>query len=442
MKKKLIIGAAAFLIVLGVAGFALNGKSEEKKVRLEKIVKGDMEDSLVFEGIVEPKETLPLYVEVPTVVDKFLVSEGSEVSAGDDLLQFSAASRMELDRELQMLDLDMKSVEMQIEDLNSGSMKLELDNKQLELNRLEEEIKGMNRKLKVVSFEAQTFRQQADVKMDLLKQQGVSSVEANAALSDANRKEMELEDLKTTLDLSRQKYELMVLSYERLKRELNLQASNIRGTLKKFSLTREDLAEKLAKVGEPLKSPIDGIITGIYVEQGTPISAGARLMEIAVMGENKIKMEIPVYQAKWLVAGQKAVITMRDSAEATTYEGIVKSVSKAAKVVKVGNYEDRIIEVEVSLENSKGLKPGYATTVEIAGNSRDQVKLVDSIAVMEENGKNYVYVYDGEKVKKTLVEIGAKTLSKYEVLNLDEGTDIVLNTYQVKDGDKVTVLKN
>jgi hypothetical protein len=111
-------------------------------------------------------------------------------------------------------------------------------------------------------------------------------------------------------------------------------------------------------------------------------------------------------------------------------------------VVKVGNYEDRIIEVEVSLENSKGLKPGYATTVEIAGNSRDQVKLVDSIAVMEENGKNYVYVYDGEKVKKTLVEIGAKTLSKYEVLNLDEGTEIVLNTYQVKDGDKVTVLKN
>lgn len=442
MKKKLITGAAVLCIVLGVAGIAINGKSGEKKVRLEKIVKGDMEESLVFEGIVEPKETLPLYVEVPTVVDKFLVSEGSEVSAGDNLLQFSAASRMELDREMQMLDLDMKSVEMQIEDLNSGSMKLELDNKQLELNRLEEEIKGMNRKLKVVSFEAQTFRQQADVKMDLLKQQGVSSVEANAALSDANRKEMELEDLKTTLDLSRQKYELMVLSYERLKRELNLQASNIRGTLKKFSLTREDLAEKLAKVGEPLKSPIDGIITGIYVEQGTPISAGARLMEIAVMGENKIKMEIPVYQAKWLVAGQKAVITMRDSTDAAIYEGIVRSVSKAAKVVKVGNYEDRIIEVEVSLENSKGLKPGYATTVEIAGNSRDQVKLVDSIAVMEENGKNYVYVYDGEKVKKTLVEIGAKTLSKYEVLNLDEGTEIVLNTYQVKDGDKVTVLKN
>ncbi len=441
MKKKLIIGAA-LLVTLGVAGLALNNKSEEKKVRLEKVVKGDMEESLVFEGIVEPKETLPLYVGVPAVVDKFLVNEGSEVSAGDGLLEFSAGSKMELERELQMLDLDMKSVEMQIQDLNSGSMKLELDNKQLELTRLEEEIKGMNRKLKVVSFEAQTFRQQADVKMDLLKQQGVSSVEANASLSDANRKEMELEDLKTTLDLSRQKYELMVLSYERLKRELNLQASNIKGTLKKLSLTREDLAEKLSKVGESLKSPIDGIVTGIYVEQGTPISAGARIMEIAVMGENKIKMEIPVYQAKWVVPGQKASITMRDSAEATTYEGTVKSVSKAAKVVKTGNYEDRIIEVEVALENSKGLKPGYATTVEIAGNSRDQVKLVDSIAVMEENGKNYVYVYEGEKVKKTQVEIGAKTLSKYEVLNLDEGTEIVLNTYQVKDGDRVVALKD
>ena len=442
MKKKLIIGAAAFLIILVGAGFALSWKSDEKKVRLEKIAKGDMEESLVFEGIVEPKETLPLYVEVSTVVDKFLVNEGSEVAAGDDLLEFSAGARMALDRELQMLDLDMKSIEMQIQDLNSGSMKLELDNKRLELTRLEEDIKGMNRKLKVVSFEAQTFRQQADVKMDLLKQQGVSSVEANASLSEANRKEMDLEDLKTTLDLSRQKYELMVMSYERLKRELNLQENDIRGTLKKFALKREDLAEKLANVAEPLKSPIDGIVTGIFVEQGTPIAAGTRLLEIAVTGENRVKMEIPVYQAKWVIPGQKAVITMRDSTESTTYEGKVESVSKAAKVVKVGNYEDRIIEVEVSLENSKGLKPGYATTVEIAGNSRDQVKLVDSIAVMEENGKNYVYVYDGNTVKKTLVEIGAKTLSKYEVLNLAEGTEIVLNTYQVKDGDKVVVLKD
>jgi len=442
MKKKLIIGAAVFLIVLGGAGFALNGKSDEKKVRLEKIVKGDMEESLVFEGIVEPKETMPIYIETSVVVDKILVDDGSEVSAGDSLLEFSAGSKLELERELQMLDLDMKNVEMQIEDLNSGSTKLELDNKQLEIKSLEEEIKGINRKLKVVSFEAQTFRQQADVKMDLLKQQGVSSVEANEALSDANRKEMELEDLKTTLELSRQKYELMVLSYERLKRELNLQENNIKGTLKKFALKREDMAEKLAKVGEPLKSPIDGIITGIYIEQGTPARAGARLMEIAVMGENKIKMEIPVYQAKWIVPGQKATVTMRDSGENATYEGRVESVSKAAKVVKTGNYEDRIIEVEVSLENSQGLKPGYATTVEIAGNSKDQVKLVDSIAVMEENGKNYVYVYEGDTVKKTLVEIGAKTLSKYEVLNLAEGTEIVLNSYQVQDGDKVEVLKD
>ncbi len=442
MKKKIAIAAAALLIVLIGAGFTLNGKSKEKKVRLEKVVKGDMGESLVFEGIIEPKETLPFYVEVPTVVDKFIVQEGSEVSAGDELLEFSAGSKVELERELQMLDLDMKSIEMQLQNLNSGSMKLELDNKQLELKSLEEQIKGMNRKLKVVTFESKNFRQQADVKMDLLKQQGVSSVEANASLSEANRKEMELEDLKTTLDLSRQKYELMVLSYERLKRELNLEENNIMGKLQKLALQREDIAEKLDTVDEPMKSPIDGVITGIYVNQGTPIAAGARLMEIAVPGENKVRMEIPVYQAKWITPGQKAVVTMRDSAEDTTYEGRVESVSKAAKVVRVGNYEDRIIEVEVSLENSKGLKPGYATTVEIAGNSRDQVKLVDSIAVMEENGKNYVYVYDGSTVKKTLVDIGAKTLSKYEVLNLPEGTDIVLNTYQVKDGDRVEVLED
>jgi multidrug efflux pump subunit AcrA (membrane-fusion protein) len=442
MKKKIIIGAAALLIVLAGAGLASKYKSEDKKVRLEKIVMGDLEESLVFNGIIEPEETLPLYVEVPTVVDKFLVNEGSEVSAGDSLLEFSSGSKVALDRELQILDLDIKSIDLQMEDLDSGSMKLELDSKQLELKSLEEDIKGMNRSLKVVTFEAKTYRQQADVKMDLLKQQGVSSVEANASLSEANRKEMELEDLKTDLELSKQKYDLMILSYERLKRELNLQKSDMKGKQQKLALKREDIAEKLRTVEAPLKSPIDGVITGIYVNQGTPIPAGARLMEIAVSGNNRVKMEIPVYQAKWIVPGQKAIVTMRDSAEDAIYEGIIESVSKAAKLVKVGNYEDRIIEVEVSLENSKGLKPGYETTVEIAGNAKDQVKLVDSIAVMEENGKSYVYVYEGDTVKKTLVDIGAKTLSKYEVLNLPEGTEVVLNTYQVQDGDKAEVLED
>lgn len=442
MKKKIMIAAAALIVVLAGAGFASRGGSGDKKVRLEKIVKGDLEESLVFQGVVEPEETHPLYVEVPTVVEKFLVNEGSEVSAGDELLEFSPGSKVALERQLQILDLDIKSVDLQLQDLDSGSMKLELDSKQLEIKSLEEDIKGMNRNLKVVEFEAKTARQQADVKMDLLKQQGVSSVEANAALSVANKKEAELEDLKTTLELSKQKYELMVLSYERLKRELNLQKSDINGKGQKLELQREDIAKKLATVAEPMKSPIDGVITGIYAVQGTPVSAGTKLMEIAVSGDNKVKMAIPVYQAKWVVPGQKAMVIMKDSMEDITYEGTVETVSKAAKVVKAGNYEDRVIEVEVSLEDSKGLKPGYETTVEIAGNTRDQVKLVDSIAVMEEDGKDYVYVYDGETVKKTLVDIGAKTLSKYEVLNLPEGTEIVLNTFQVQDGDKVEVLED
>ena len=199
-----------------------NEKSEAKAVKIQKLEKWNMNENLIFQGVVIAKQTIPLYVDVPVTVENILVKNGSFVKAGDPLLEFSASIKDELERSLEEINLDLNNLDLELRDLNSGSLRLELENKTLDIRSLKAEINAIERSLKVLKFESATLREQADAKMKLFENDGISSIEANASLTNANKKEAELTDQVSKLDISRQQYELLILSYERLKRELNL----------------------------------------------------------------------------------------------------------------------------------------------------------------------------------------------------------------------------
>ena len=272
---------------------------------------------------------------------------------------------------------------------------------------------------------------------ELLKKKGVSSVEANEARALADRRKNELEDLRTALNLSKQRYELSVLSYERLKRELLLNENNIKGEYQKLLLQKNNIQKKLEEIKEPLKAPFNGIITEITAIEGAEVSQGGKLLSISPGKEFIVKLEVPLHQSKWIQISQKAQITSKEDFNNKIYLGEVYHIAKIAKLKEVRGGQERIIEIEVIVENSHGMKPGYVTDVEIKGIHQKDIKTVKSFSVIEENGVNYVYTLDGDTVNQTKVDIGAKTPSEYEVLNLPAGTEIVVNPFKVRDGQKV-----
>lgn len=439
MKKKIAIAAIA-VVLLGYGAYKMNilGTTEVKVSRIEV---GDLSDMNLYTGMVVPGEVKPIYISAPAVVERILVKDGEEITKDTELMLFSNKSIMENNKALRVNELDIQNVQLQIADLDSGSMKLELDNRELEIKNLEEKIKADMRRLPVVTEEARTLQKRAEVYMQLLSKDGVSATEASRINTEFGRKQVELEDLKTNLELNRQKYQLMVVSYESLKRELNIEEAKLRSSLEKLQLENETLKIREKQLKEPLTAGVDGVVVGIDVQEGSVTQPGERLLAVSTTGGNRVNVEVPLYQASAITKGQPALIVSRDSDGDKQYQGKVEKVSTAAVDSKYSKTKEKVIQVEVSIDEENDLRPGFIADVEISGQAKTAVPVVNSFSVVEEDGEYFVYINDGGRARKQRVNVGARTVNSYEILDLPVGTQVVVNPFKVRNGEKIRVVE-
>lgn len=439
MKKKIAIGAIVIALV-GYGAYKMNilGTTEVKVARIEV---GDLSDMNLYTGMVVPGEIKPVYISAPAVIERILVKDGEEITKDTELILFSNKSIMENDKALRVNELDIQNVKLQIADLDSGSMKLELDNRELEIKNLEEKIKADMRRLPVVTEEARTLQKRAEAYMQLLSKDGVSATEASRINTESGRKQVELEDLKTNLELNRQKHQLMVVSYESLKRELNIEEAKLRSSLEKLELENETLKIREKQLKEPLTAGVDGVVVGIDVQEGSVIQPGERLLAVSTTGGNRVNVEVPLYQSSAIAKGQPAIIVSRDSDGDKQYKGKVEKVSTAAVDSKYSKTKEKVIQVEVSIDEENDLRPGFIADVEISGQAKTAVPVVNSFSVIEEDGEYFVYINDGGRARKQKVNVGARTVNSYEILDLPVGTQVIVNPFKVRNGEKIRVVE-
>lgn len=439
MKKKIAIGAIVIALV-GYGAYKMNilGTTEVKVARIEV---GDLSDMNLYTGMVVPGEIKPVYISAPAVIERILVKDGEEITKDTELILFSNKSIMENDKALRVNELDIQNVKLQIVDLDSGSMKLELDNRELEIKNLEEKIKADMRRLPVVTEEARTLQKRAEAYMQLLSKDGVSATEASRINTESGRKQVELEDLKTNLELNRQKHQLMVVSYESLKRELNIEEAKLRSSLEKLELENETLKIREKQLKEPLTAGVDGVVVGIDVQEGSVTQPGERLLAVSTTGGNRVNVEVPLYQSSAIAKGQPAIIVSRDSDGDKQYKGKVEKVSTAAVDSKYSKTKEKVIQVEVSIDEKNDLRPGFIADVEISGQAKTAVPVVNSFSVIEEDGEYFVYINDGGRARKQKVNVGARTVNSYEILDLPVGTQVIVNPFKVRNGEKIRVVE-
>ena len=439
MKKKIAIGAIVIALV-GYGAYKMNilGTTEVKVARIEV---GDLSDMNLYTGMVVPGEIKPVYISAPAVIERILVKDGEEITKDTELILFSNKSIMENDKALRVNELDIQNVKLQIADLDSGSMKLELDNRELEIKNLEEKIKADMRRLPVVTEEARTLQKRAEAYMQLLSKDGVSATEASRINTESGRKQVELEDLKTNLELNRQKHQLMVVSYESLKRELNIEEAKLRSSLEKLELENETLKIREKQLKEPLTAGVDGVVVGIDVQEGSVTQPGERLLAVSTTGGNRVNVEVPLYQSSAIAKGQPAIIVSRDSDGDKQYKGKVEKVSTAAVDSKYSKTKEKVIQVEGSIDEKNDLRPGFIADVEISGQAKTAVPVVNSFSVIEEDGEYFVYINDGGRARKQKVNVGARTVNSYEILDLPVGTQVIVNPFKVRNGEKIRVVE-
>lgn len=438
MNKKYLAIAVLAVVLLGGVGINTIKNRGVKEVRLATVAKENLEESVKLEGVVTPKNMYNLYTEVPLVVGKVVVDLGQEVRAGDILVKFTQGSVESVENDIRGEELDLRNAKLQLDDLESGSMKLDLDSRQLETERLENQIKSLRRKEIIIREELTNITQEADVKMRLLERSGISSIEANDAATRKARKGMEYEDIKTELLLLQERYSLSVLGYERLKRELSIQKNMIESRIEKYQLSLNQMQSRFIT---ELKAPVDGVVSALEVENGIPVTPSKRIMTIVTHDDFVVKADVPASIVETLKSGMDADIVSRDNYEDKVYSGRIEKIARVIKTVDRGNYEDKVVEVELSIDSPEGLKPGSPVDIDILGNRMEMITVVDAFSVLEENGRNYVYTIEEGRARKQEVNIGVKTFSKYQVLDLLEGAEIVVNPFAIRNGDKTRIVR-
>ena len=423
--KKMVKIAVAALIVVG-AIFYVGKKSnifKTTEVKVVSIEKGQLADSNTYTGVVAPGKIEPIYVDTSGIVENIFVREGENIEAGVQLMSFSNQSIVENQKALRVNELDIQNIELQIQDQESGSLKLELDNRLLEIRGLEEQINADAKRLPTLEKEARVFEK-------LLKEDGVSAVEAR-------KKEQAYEDLKVALDLNREKYNLMVVGYESLKRELNIEETKLRSQLEKLKLTNEALKAANKQLTTPFTSPVSGIVVNIAAKIGEGVAPGQRVVSIAIPGESRVTLELPTYQVDSVKKGDTAYVISREG-DGKRYKAIVEKASVSAVSSNYGS--NKVIAVEVLVTEPNSLRPGFVADVELSTKPKKDVLMINSFSVIEESGNYYVYVVENGKAKKQKVNIGFKSSNNYEVLDLAEGTEVIVNPFKVKEGVKVKVV--
>lgn len=201
------------------------------------------------------------------------------------------------------------------------------------------------------------------------------------------------------------------------------------------------------KENTKLTSPINGIITAKYFEDGemysgVPNTSAGKSAIVTIMQIDPLKVviDIPEKYYPLIKKGMKAEVR----SDIYNDKVFIAEVYRVSPIINPGS---RSFEVELVIENkNEKLRPGMFSRVNL-NMGETQALVVPAITVLKEDGTNtrYIYIIDKEgKAKRTIVEIVNRYDDRIEIYSpeVKEG-DLIVTAGQEKleDGAEVNIIK-
>ena len=219
--------------------------------------------------------------------------------------------------------------------------------------------------------------------------------------------------------------------------EARTAAAQLRSQLNALNYTIRGLEAGTDSQG--VKSPISGVITELWAKEGEILQPGMTVAEISPLKTYQVKLQMIASEASSVEVGDPVTLKQKD--EVLTEESKVLWVSKKAKEVlsAIGIAQKRV-EVVVSVPDSlTNLILGEDMEVVIRTDETEPVIRVPEKAVFEMEGKDYVYLAEGNRSRLVEIETGLEGDDWIEVITgLKEGDQVILSPgNDLKDGQKL-----
>lgn len=211
---------------------------------------------------------------------------------------------------------------------------------------------------------------------------------------------------------------------------------------KKSALSRQQLlvADLERQVTElAVRSPVDGQVGQLFIADRSNVARDAKLLSVIDLSALEVQMQVAESFARELQVGMPGEIT----GNGQRWQGQVGSVSP--EVVN-GEVAARLRFVGSSAGSSadkppEQLRQNQRLSVRVLLDHRDKVLGVARGSFVDEGGGSFAYVVRGGVAEKAAIKLGARSLSRVEVLSgLSAGDRIVISgSDNFKGADRVLI---
>jgi len=402
------------VLIAGAGTVALLSRRGDVPVRAATLKRGDMliSVSATATGTVESEAEVNVRAEVPGRILRLLVDEGDRVT-----------------RDQVVAELDPQEVEAQL-----GLARAELASARA---RLEEEQAGvvmLGERIRTRIEETRATRERAARDLERLK-----ALFAEGAIS------------RQQLDQAQAEFEVAAAAHEAALADRDQVAvKEHQVAAARAAVAQREAQVRLVDVQRwrmTIRSPITGLVTRrlanagevVGLGGGSTITLGGPLFTLVDLDRLYVRATIDEFDARQIRLDQEARVSL-EALPGRTLRGRVYKISPA---VSGERQEARTFTIRVALEEGKGfVKPGMSADVEVIVARRQNALSVPSQAILEREGKRWVYRITDGRARLVAVKVGENNWQSTEILEgLGEGDQVIVNpdVPGLSDGARVRV---
>lgn len=197
------------------------------------------------------------------------------------------------------------------------------------------------------------------------------------------------------------------------------------GSLSALGLTDKDLESAPAEV----KAPISGILTTLNVAQGELTDTENACAVISSNESLQVTISINEKSLKKASVGQTVNVSGM-AFDKDIYQGTLSYIAPSARQQLAGSTTETVVDAVVTLDDDQlddSLRPGLSAKARIVIGSTPAALVVPYEDVMQdEEGNEYVFLYQEGKAVKRMVVTGDELTSGYQILEgLQNGDQVI-----------------
>lgn len=378
---------------------------EEKPVTVEigKAIMGNIESTVGYSGRIKPIQEIMITPKQPGKVVNINFDLGQRVKKGQVLFQ--------LDKTDASLQLNQAAIAVELGEINL---------KRISGSTYEQQII----QLKTALSSAEINYNDANANFETIK----------VLYEAGGESKFNYDRAESQYKLAKEQYENAMANYKLLEEISYLE--NIE--LAKAQLEQSKAAYNIALNAlnnMDVKSPIDGVISGKNLKVGEFISNATVAFVIVDDSSYTIDIDVSENVIGKIQIGDKVKVYI-DSISEKTLIGTVTAVAPSADIQK------QAYTVRITLEESPDtVKGGMFAEVKFTIESAENSIIVPLSSVIKEEGKNYIFVVYGNKVKKIEITVGVYNDKEIQILDGISADDVIVTKGQdfLKDDSTIVI---